>query len=66
MPAEPNVVANRPDPHYRPGGTGDYVSPVQPATAVADRYSNPTSAYSQESPYLKQDGSNSPSKGYVQ
>jgi hypothetical protein len=66
MPAEPNVVANRTDPHYRPGGTGDYTSPTQPATAVADRYSNPVSQYSHESQYLKQDGSNSPSKGYVQ
>ncbi len=67
MPAEPNVVANRPDPHYRPGGTGDYISPAQqPAATVADRYSNPTSQYSHETQYLKRDGSDSPSKGYVQ
>ena len=66
MPAQPNVIANRSDPHYRPGGTGDYLGGAPTATATADRYNNPAAAYSQGSPYMAPDGSNSPSKGYTQ
>jgi hypothetical protein len=66
VPAEPNVVAQRKDPYYRPGGTSDYATGGKTPTAVADRYSNSTSAYSQPNPYMPADGSQSPSKGYTQ
>jgi hypothetical protein len=66
MPAQPNVVASRKAPYFRPGGTSDYVPPTQSPTAVADRYSNPAAAYSQPSPYAPSDGSQSPAQGYTQ
>ena len=64
--APPNVVAARKDPYFRPGGTSDYIPQTQTPTAVADRQSNPASAYSQPSPYAPSDGSQSPAQGYTQ
>jgi hypothetical protein len=65
VPQQPNVIAKRADPHYRPGGTSDYLGGAH-ATATADRYNNPAAGYSAPSPYMAPDGSNSPAKGVLQ